>query len=515
MSKLKEIASQVTDKNTIGNGLKSTQSITPTENVDLFNNVISSAEAEAAADKRRSLNDDSNQTGDSHKVKATKEGEGVSDGEASQATESDKLQDPNAVKEVETINNYQVDVQELARQLNVALLSQQQQQNLPKQAEQINIVVERPEILQNIQVAADKVDPQLLRRVDVKSIKKQLEVVMANQQEVELESPPLEDVQALDYVDAETQVDTKPVAETVFKDEEIKIANFLKADDFNLADLKKLKNEKLPEFLSEKPLDVVSDRAIQKLIEVKPLVDDKRPDVILNVVSVDINRITRLENQEDKEKMFDLFADLLKAADSFGQEKAETAKLIAAQDGPVAGSMPKINNSLNHILPPVAVASPVIDVTKFQPIMSPITVKIEGIVLQMAKDGKSGTTRLQINPPNLGAIDIRFEIKGKNVTAEIITQNPATRELLENQIPHLKEILMAQDMNVEKFSLKNDSEHFKQPPQISNELAQYLSGQSQAQQQQGNEARAEQLAKLKDLLAQRYANNRSSIDVVA
>jgi flagellar hook-length control protein FliK len=61
----------------------------------------------------------------------------------------------------------------------------------------------------------------------------------------------------------------------------------------------------------------------------------------------------------------------------------------------------------------------------------------------MVDNGLNGA-RLQVNPPQLGPIELRISVQGDHAQVSMITHSEVTRDALESSTPKLREMLGAQ-----------------------------------------------------------------------
>ena len=68
-------------------------------------------------------------------------------------------------------------------------------------------------------------------------------------------------------------------------------------------------------------------------------------------------------------------------------------------------------------------------------------------VMLLAYKGQQ-SARLQLNPPELGAVDIKLELRDSDVKLNLLTHTPVARDLLEAALPRLREIMHESGMNL-------------------------------------------------------------------
>ena len=68
-------------------------------------------------------------------------------------------------------------------------------------------------------------------------------------------------------------------------------------------------------------------------------------------------------------------------------------------------------------------------------------------VMLLAYQGQQAA-RLKLNPPELGAVDIKLELRDSDVKLNLSTHTPVARDLLEAALPRLREIMHESGMNL-------------------------------------------------------------------
>jgi flagellar hook-length control protein FliK len=64
--------------------------------------------------------------------------------------------------------------------------------------------------------------------------------------------------------------------------------------------------------------------------------------------------------------------------------------------------------------------------------------------VSFAVDNNWGSTKLQVNPPQLGPIDLQISVQGDHAQVMMSTHSAVTREALESSLPKLKDMLSSQ-----------------------------------------------------------------------
>ncbi|BCO08545.1 flagellar hook-length control protein [Desulfolithobacter dissulfuricans] len=83
---------------------------------------------------------------------------------------------------------------------------------------------------------------------------------------------------------------------------------------------------------------------------------------------------------------------------------------------------------------------------------------------------ETGTVTLRLHPQELGELHMEIKVEQDNIKAHITTQNPQVQEILEKNMPRLREALEQQGMNLEQMEVsvaasdQNDSMPFQENP---------------------------------------------------
>ncbi|MCP5464771.1 MAG: flagellar hook-length control protein FliK [Deltaproteobacteria bacterium] len=499
-SKLKDISTQV-DQRSLGNGLDSNQTVTPVEDAAIFNNVMSSTSMQSSTDKKESgAEEQKTKEVSGAKAKKTAKADEAKDTD-SQVQEQARTQEEN--KEIEEVDAYEISVNQLAQQLNVAL--QAEQQNAKERVLSFKERMMLEDSTEGVQEVGDQnqaqVDPELLRKVDIKTLKKQLDLAVNQNSEVDVEVPReaidrnknLQDVALNEEVPELT-----PEEEALIK---FKVPDFLKANDIKVAP-KEVKETEKPQIDLLKA-DVQELRALPKEENNDPRFyqfEVQEEEVTLNVVSLDLTR----QNEDDQSWALDLLkSDDLLPVDLLGNKNMPTV------DPNNMNSMSQLVTNLgshNSSQPTnglfsAQAAGKAID-------MAPLRVKVSEVITQMGQSGRTSTTRIQIHPPELGQLDIKIEHKGKFVQAEIITRSQVTKEFLEAHLDQFKELLSGEDLNVESFKIRSDEMHFSKTQNQNQSGENFMDDPQKGMDDLShgmsdhNEAHEEEIEKLKYLISQ-------------
>lgn len=66
------------------------------------------------------------------------------------------------------------------------------------------------------------------------------------------------------------------------------------------------------------------------------------------------------------------------------------------------------------------------------------------------------TARMQLTPDHLGKVSVQIEMTGKELTAKLIVEQYETKEWIDQQVAHLREKLLAQEITVTEFQVVVD-----------------------------------------------------------
>lgn len=82
---------------------------------------------------------------------------------------------------------------------------------------------------------------------------------------------------------------------------------------------------------------------------------------------------------------------------------------------------------------------------------------IESLIIKETEslDNIDRTTlaRIQLTPERLGKVDLQIEINGKELTAKLVVEEKGTKEWIEQQVTHLKEQLLVQEITIKDFQV--------------------------------------------------------------
>ncbi|MDZ7784008.1 MAG: flagellar hook-length control protein FliK [Halioglobus sp.] len=82
--------------------------------------------------------------------------------------------------------------------------------------------------------------------------------------------------------------------------------------------------------------------------------------------------------------------------------------------------------------------------------------QLAGRVTMMVRDGQS-EARVQLNPPELGRLDIRISTDGDQARIMVMAQGADTRDAIEQALPRLREMLEQSGLQLSRFDVSNGS----------------------------------------------------------
>lgn len=409
MSKLKNITSSSSSVPAHG----APPSALSASDAGLFSEIFDSAAVAGAESQNAATGggqekkSDSNQGGVSEGQSETKADETERAQKSSQETKSDEEKmSAEEKREIDEMEAHRISMAELAEQLNVVLnvpaAQNAAQQSAASQAQNpfANVKVVFKGDGNELKNAVQEIDPKLLRKIDVELLDKQIRKLTANEDLLAVEVP------------AEAGAELPPETGLVAEDW------LTQAGLANLADAQK------QAFLA----GLASDETIQHF------------------------------------------------GDDFSASKSLVAELTGRREAP---TIPSHLEEL-HLQPgqaPLAVGQ-VAAGAKIQdpltaskqggklgaPDLVKINLKVENVIMGSAKRGESDTTRIQMHPETLGRIEIKIEVKGKAVRAEIVTDNAEARESIVAHMPQIRAVLASENMMLDYFNARHDQGHFQQHP---------------------------------------------------
>lgn len=86
--------------------------------------------------------------------------------------------------------------------------------------------------------------------------------------------------------------------------------------------------------------------------------------------------------------------------------------------------------------------------------------RISMYVDNLANDNGSSSIVIQLEPKNLGKIRFRVSLKGSKITAKLIVDSLETKEMIELQLPGIKQSLAQHEVEVAELSVSVDNRSF-------------------------------------------------------
>lgn len=429
-------------------------------NQDAFSSVLGAAaqtdEAETdTAGQGKSDAQGGNQTG----VKASEKSEKSKDGTTS-VSQSGKAGEggvkdttgSNETDEAELreMENYEITLAQLAEQLNAALCLIQQQgtksgQVMPEirlaGGTTIHSVMDFKKIIAGIET-------HMLRRVDVKSLELQLKKIF-RQTEVPEMAVPLTPIQL-----------ANPLAELSDGVAEAPMAPVL-------ADLPQSQVVTQPEFeinlapattaVAPDPLDL----AFAPSVEVAPIVLNAG-DTNVTQRTFDEKEFVFLKVTHDAPVSQDGTSAVEATVPSFFSEMQ--AKRLAEKQDVLTDILHQTilrELDLSHIPSPREYTLQPPAVTLAQRLNArveqEIKFEVNQTVVEMSRADRSGRTRINIRPPELGHIEIELKVKDKKISARVTASEHDTYELMLRHMPELREILRTEGFVLDQYSARHES----------------------------------------------------------
>lgn len=75
----------------------------------------------------------------------------------------------------------------------------------------------------------------------------------------------------------------------------------------------------------------------------------------------------------------------------------------------------------------------------------------------MMSAGNLQVAEIQLDPPELGSLQVRLQIQHEQVSLSFSSPHAAVRDALEQQMPRLREMLAEQGLNLENSTVAEDS----------------------------------------------------------
>lgn len=468
-SKLKDLANSF-DSSSVNKITSNGQAVTAAEDVEIFNNVMDvTHNASMDLDKQNEQNQQELKKDDDGQVKSA---DAASGAEKAKPRKTKKEEEHElSEEEAKAIEEQRVNVEELARQLQVVLKPEEQvsiqQQALDQAKEVLN---QQAVAAAQTEEVVKEIDPELLKKVDVQTLRDKLDGIIQKDGDLLLQTEvpkeiPKEVLNNQENKNAETPLDQllDNVANQKIQEEAVsEVLEKVVTEAFeNNLDVKAMADGSTPD--QEEKLDIFSQRlldgTLEDLDQVLPLINENGPDVVLNVVSATVDHRTVNEALQTSDKLYPLVDLLGENEDLLAQESimdfvVDSLQTMESQDLAQPQSESKFS-ALN-----------LLSSNKFtQSLMKPVYQKVTTVVMHMARQGQSGITRIQIHPPELGSVNIKFVVTEDRVSAEIITENQATKELLKEYLPQIEEMMASENLKVEGLDIKHDKDYFNKPQQ--------------------------------------------------
>lgn len=431
-------------------------------NEDAFSSILSSASrTDESDDKSKSENESSSsfenggasdkikkeaKAGDSKEVKTENSSEVSND----KSRKVDEVEDAE-IKEMEA---YEISLAQLAQQLNVAMTLVQQQNQQPGKTNMPEIRLgggEKIASVEDFKKIISGVAPQLLRRVDVQSLEKQLKKIFKN---ADAEMPEVPDAPIQLPLNEQVSLQGGAGLELSAPEMQQIIQSAVQqgaSPNLNLA-------ATLPQ-----AADVGGNEFVLEAPELEP---------IKLVTGVDVTQKTFKEQDfvflkmthdgpaaqvEENSKV--------EGASYFSQLASERlAKKNSDQAGLIENSIIK-QLDLSHIPAPREYVMQPPALTLAQKLNARVEKEIQfevsNTIVDMSRMDRSGKTRIQIRPPELGQIDIEIKVKDKKVTARISTDQTDTHELMMRLMPEIRDILRSEGFQLDGFTARHDPAAFQ------------------------------------------------------
>ncbi|WP_019216723.1 flagellar hook-length control protein FliK [Legionella tunisiensis] len=81
---------------------------------------------------------------------------------------------------------------------------------------------------------------------------------------------------------------------------------------------------------------------------------------------------------------------------------------------------------------------------------------------------KSATIKL--NPPELGPLEVSIKVVKEAATVNITTHSVSVRDLIEQALPRLRDMMAEQGINLSQVNIESNSNHRQQSPQYDEKI---------------------------------------------
>lgn len=492
MSKTRQISSQTNNQTA---KLESSYQVKSTGDSQLFSDLFKKSHVEQMETDNDAKEDKDNEDKktDINQLQSKKVDKTKKSKKTSETDESDEVS-AEEKKEIDEMEQYELNVKKLADQLDVALNTAQVDTNEQVKALNHNVEVRFVDDRNQLKEVADSVEPNLLRRVDVQTLEEQINKMIDKDSVRDVEVP-----QALNKaieVQGEKELDNEKV-----NLEEIQqkfIAHFENKNEDVSEDLAsqssaitQVTTEEIEEFTKESiELEEVDENSLRFEEEKVESVSELELDRDLVQAKDETENSAKNFEVEDftdalaglKEKSeFDLSqftkSDKSKFQFLMNSEGQNHLSNDAKLEDVILNDMQlQFKENSNHQIHNISLQKPGLT----EGALTKVNIKIENTIFEMASSGKSGVTKIHMNPETLGKIEIRLEIHEKTVRAKIITDNLDAKESIIKHLPHIKEVLASENFNLDYFNAKHDENYFA--------AQQHFQEQSSANQGQGENA---------------------------
>lgn len=438
MSKVKNISSTNSVQPTTSPSLSPSSA----ENADIFSDLFNQLEIQSQAEK--DAKDNKNSSDEQKNTQTTQKSEKSES--AKKADKAKKARDDEdelsaeEKKEIEEIERHDISLDQLAEQLNVVLAKVQDEKKNQQNNQLRDVkVVFKGDDNRILEEAVANIDPALLRKVDVNALDEQLKKIMGNQGLLDVEVP--------GDVDAET-LNQEELLEQALIDQELldeQSMNELAPEqsfDENLASLAEQSEFKLSDMANQKSFaaDQISNEMEMQNLKLDAG-SDASPDLQMTFDDLMINT-QPVENKGSTQGL---------------QQALQNVRNAKAQN------VLRLNQAQQNL----------------------VRDKVQNVMLNMAKNGKSGITRIQMHPEELGRIDVKIELKEKTIKADIVTDNLAAKDVIVKHLPMIREVVASENLMLDDFNARHDDQHF---------LNQYQQGEEQASQNENGESSQKSMA---------------------
>lgn len=157
-----------------------------------------------------------------------------------------------------------------------------------------------------------------------------------------------------------------------------------------------------------------------------------------------------------------IFKNTLDEAAGLLGASAPTANLLDAQNASTDRTAPtEITNATNPLAAAPAYNQPSAPISPASPTATatPVAQVAEAVVTQARVLERPGSVEfhMRLDPPELGSMQIRLVARGNEIHGQVLVADAAVRQLLESQLPELRQRLEASGVNVQSFGIATDA----------------------------------------------------------